>query len=231
MAPVHSETQRCSPCKGRSALSRASNLPADGDNDLEPKDLLQKMSQIMDLLEEDVKRSRREVQKLMTEKETAEKAHANAKGAEEDLRKIMERFRATHADTVKCGVCQRCIDRPFTLVDCGHSFCYGCLRKWFHNSLLRQLRWRDTIPAHLKQKPVTVAKLKELFENKHIYTAHYTCPIAGCLTDVENKPIENDLAGNMINTVNDILGSPAKQVDADPHLNEPNVWADIFYDA
>lgn len=202
------------------------------------------MSQIVDLLEEDVKRSRKvsktalysapsdrmqEVEKLMTEKKTAEKAQADAKGAEENLRKMMERFTATHADAVKCGVCQKCIDRPFTLVNCGHSFCYGCLREWFHNSLLRQLRWRD-IPAHLKQKPVTAAKLKELFENKHIYVVHYTCPISGCLIDVESRPMENELAGTMINAVNDTLGPPAKQVDPSPHLDGPDIWVDIFYD-
>ncbi|KAI6154198.1 hypothetical protein BKA82DRAFT_4350635 [Pisolithus tinctorius] len=214
MAPVRSDTQRCSPRKGRSALSRASNLPADGDKDLEPKDLLQKMSQIVDLLEEDVKRSRREVQKLMTEKETAEKAHANAKGAEEDL--------LEDNGTIQ-SLCMRTLSSVV----------------YVRGALIAHSPWSIAATPSVMvasengsiTKPVTAAKLKELFENKHIYAAHYTCPIAGCLTDVENKPIENDLAGNMINTVNDILGPPAKQVDADPHLNEPNVWADIFYDA
>ncbi|KIK18252.1 hypothetical protein PISMIDRAFT_14498 [Pisolithus microcarpus 441] len=181
MAPIRSSAQRCSPRKGRSSPC-ASNLPADSDKHLEPKDLVQKMSQIVDLLEEDVKRSRKEVEKLMTEKKMAEKAQADAKGAEENLRKMMEQFTATHADAVKCG------------------------------------------------KPVTAAKLKELFENKHIYMVHYTCPISGCLIDVESRPMENKLAGTMINAVNDTLGPPAKQVDLSPHLDGPDIWVDIFYD-
>ncbi|KAI6158392.1 hypothetical protein EDD17DRAFT_1763930 [Pisolithus thermaeus] len=243
MAPIRSNAQRCSPRKSQSAR-RGLNLLTDSDKELDPKELIQKMSQIVDLLEEDTKRTRKvdeiilynahsdrvqESQKLMAEKETAEKAQADAKGAEENLRKMLERFTATHADVVKCGICRKCIDRPFTLINWGHSFCYGCLREWFHNCLLKQLKWQD-IPAHLKQKLVTAAKLKELFENKYIYVVHYTCLTAGCLTDVESKPIENNLAGSMINTVNDILGPLMKQVDPNPHLNKPDIWADIFYD-
>jgi len=72
-------------------------------------------------------------------------------------------------------------------------------------------------------------KLKELFENRHIYMAHYNCPIAGCLIEIESKPIEIGLTGSMINAVNDILGPPANQVDPSPQLNGPNIWADICY--
>ncbi|KIK22685.1 hypothetical protein PISMIDRAFT_11404 [Pisolithus microcarpus 441] len=210
MAPIRSSAQRCSPRKGRST-PRALNVLADSDKELDPKELIQKMSQIVDLLEEDVKRSHKETQKLMAEKEKAEKAEANAKAAEENLRKMME--------------------RPHTLTPSGVVYVKSALiapSSWLI-AATPSVMWRD-IPAHLKQKPVTAAKLKELFENKYIYVVHYTCPTAGCLTDVESKPIENDLAGSIINAVNDTLGPPAKQVIPNPHLNKSDIWADIFYD-
>ncbi|KIK23135.1 hypothetical protein PISMIDRAFT_11122 [Pisolithus microcarpus 441] len=55
--------------------------PHQQDKELDLKELIQKMSQIMDLLKEDRKQSHKENQKLMAEKETAEKAQAAAKGA------------------------------------------------------------------------------------------------------------------------------------------------------
>ena len=94
---------------------------------------------------------------------------------------------------------------------------------------MKQLQWRET-PAHLKEKPVTAEKLKELFENKYICATRYICPKTACQAEVENKPIEINLAGDMINAVNNILGPQANQVDLNPHLNEPNIWADIFYE-
>lgn len=121
------------------------------------------------------------------------------------------------------------MDRPFTLVECGHTFCFGCLRGWFHKCLLNQVGWKD-IPAHLKEKPMMAAKLKELHEKKYIYIPWYTCPEVTCQTFVECKPMEVDAARHMIGTVNAIFGAPAGQVDSTPLLQHGNIWADVFYE-
>ncbi|KIO04367.1 hypothetical protein M404DRAFT_9218 [Pisolithus tinctorius Marx 270] len=83
----------------------------------------------------------------------------------------------------------------------------------------------------IEQRLVTAAKLKELFDDNHICVTQYTCPKTTCQVEVENKPIEIGLTGNMISAVNKLLGPPVNQVDPNPHLNKPNIWADIFYDS
>ncbi|KAI6140358.1 hypothetical protein EDD17DRAFT_1516400 [Pisolithus thermaeus] len=89
--------------------------------------------------------------------------------------------------------------------------------------------WKD-IPAHLKEKPMMAAKLKELHEKKYIYIPWYTCPEVTCQTFVECKPMEVDAARHMIGTVNAIFGAPAGQVDSTPLLQHGNIWADVFYE-
>ena len=59
MHPIHSDTLRHSPCKTQLAPLCTSNphTPVDNNKDLEPKDLIQKLSQIVDLLAEDMRQS------------------------------------------------------------------------------------------------------------------------------------------------------------------------------
>ncbi|KAI6166724.1 hypothetical protein EDD17DRAFT_1855446 [Pisolithus thermaeus] len=112
-----------------------------------------------------------------------------------------EVFTSIHARAVKCRMC-----------------------------LLEQVGWRD-IPAHLKEAPMTAAKLRELFEEKHIYMTWYTCPVITCRVSVERKPIEVDIAKHMIDAVNSTLGAPTCQVDSNSLPQHPaNVWADVFYE-
>ncbi|KAI6137497.1 hypothetical protein EDD17DRAFT_1517271 [Pisolithus thermaeus] len=192
------------------------------------RDLTQKMSQIMDLLEEDVKQSHKETQKLMAEKEAAEKAEADTKGAEENLQKMMEWPCMLISSSVAYARSALIAHSSTEIIVNVHQLDH----LWSFILLWLPLRVVPQQSAEaVKVKPVMAVNLKELFENKHIYMVHYNCPITSCLIDMESKPIKNSLAGRMINAVNDILGHPAKQVDLNPHLNEGDIWADIFYEA
>ncbi|KAI6008680.1 hypothetical protein F5J12DRAFT_782149 [Pisolithus orientalis] len=89
--------------------------------------------------------------------------------------------------------------------------------------------WKD-IPAHLKEKPMMAAKLKELHKNKHVYIPWYTCPVVTCQTFVDRKPIEVAVAKHMIGVVNAVVGAPVGQVDSGLLLQHGNIWADVFYE-
>ncbi|KAI6029193.1 hypothetical protein BKA83DRAFT_4489155 [Pisolithus microcarpus] len=94
---------------------------------------------------------------------------------------------------------------------------------------VQKVGWKD-IPTHLKEKPMTAVKLKELHEKKYIYIPWYTCPEVTCQTFVECKPMEVDAAKHMIGTVNAIFGAPAGQVNLALLLQHRNIWADVFYE-
>ncbi|KAI6110191.1 hypothetical protein EDD16DRAFT_1711074 [Pisolithus croceorrhizus] len=221
---------RRSPCNSKTKSAQAPSAPPTILTDRCSDDLAQKVTQILEFFEGEVIRSREEARAAEEARVAAEKTKSDAKEAEERIRKRVQLFTTIHAKAVKCCMCGRCIDRPFTVVKCGHTFCYGCLKKWFHRCLLEQVGWRD-IPAYLKEAPMTAAKLKELFEKKYIYMTWYTCPVVTCQVSVERKPIEVAIARQMIGVVNSILGAPTCQVDSNSLLQHPgNIWADVFYE-
>lgn len=241
------QTPKRSPRNSQPRPKPAPSAPSTITADCCSDDLPQKIAQILQYFEEEVVRSRevglifksspemdlncpQETRAAEEARVAAEKAKSDAMEAEEQVRKRVQLFTTMHARAVKCRMCARCMDRPFTLVECGHTFCYGCLRVWFHRCLFEQVGWRD-IPAHLKEAPMTAVKLRELFEEKHIYMTWYTCPVVTCQVSVERKPIEVDVAKHMIGAVNNILGVPACQVNSSPILqHQANIWADIFYE-
>jgi hypothetical protein len=112
------------------------------------------------------------------------------------------------------------------LVECGHSFCYGCLRGWFHTCIERQVRYRD-VPKHLKSAPYTAAKLRELFDDGHIYVAQFTCPL--CRVIVRSRPIEIYQFKNLVHEANQLFGHPEDLIAANAHLEDHDIWADVFY--
>ncbi|KAI6006259.1 hypothetical protein F5J12DRAFT_783032 [Pisolithus orientalis] len=94
---------------------------------------------------------------------------------------------------------------------------------------MEKVGWKD-IPAHLKEKPMTAAKLKELHKNKHIYIPCYTCPVITCQTFMDCKPIEVAITKDMIGVVNAVFGAPIGQVDSGLLLQHGNIWVDVFYE-
>ena len=102
-----------------------------------------------------------------------------------------------------------------------------CLRGWFQTCLSKQLELQDEIPDRLKERPFTAAKLRELFEERHIYALLYSCPF--CRASVFRKLIEVIALKDFITAANDILGLPEEVAMQDPNFAAADIWADVFY--
>ncbi|KIK20955.1 hypothetical protein PISMIDRAFT_12589 [Pisolithus microcarpus 441] len=213
------QTPKHSPRNSQPRSKPTPSAPSTTTADCCPNDLPQKIAQILQYFEEEVVRSQEEARAAEEAQVAAEKAKSDTKEAEE--RQLIHSVPVHH---------HPCKSSEMPVVECGHTFCYDCLRKWFHRCLLEQVGWRD-IPTHLKEAPMMAAKLKELFEEKYIYMAWYTCPAITCRVSVERKSIKVDIAKHMIGAVNSTLGVPTCQVNSNSLLPHPaNVWADIFYE-
>ncbi|KAI6137597.1 hypothetical protein BKA82DRAFT_19240 [Pisolithus tinctorius] len=214
----------------RSSLRRASPRSSPGSSAAEASSpvgdvFVQQVTRITALLEDDMKQSRLETIKMKAAVRRAQKAQAEAEAAKAHLRESLEQFNAVKSEITKCGVCMDTMNRPFVLVECGHSYCYGCLRLHFHTCLRNQVKWRD-VPEHLRE-PSTADQLHELIENEHIYSPLYYCP--SCKGTVRCRPIEVYIFKELIEAVHSVAGPPDDLTVEDPHINDSDIWADMFY--
>ncbi|KAF8834761.1 hypothetical protein BDN67DRAFT_985086 [Paxillus ammoniavirescens] len=84
-----------------------------------------------------------------------------------------------------------------------------------------------SVPEHLKTAPYTAAKLKELFDNRHIYITQFSCPL--CRVHVASRPIEIYQFKDLVHEANQLFGQLQDLAVADSHLGDDDIWADIFY--
>ncbi|KAI6155996.1 hypothetical protein BKA82DRAFT_4011368 [Pisolithus tinctorius] len=90
---------------------------------------------------------------------------------------------------------------------------------------LEQVKWCDT-PEHLRE-PSTADQLHELIENEHIYSPLYYC--LSCKGTVHCQPIEVYIFKELIEAVHSVAGLPDDLMVEDPHINDSDIWADMFY--
>ncbi|KAJ8596345.1 hypothetical protein M405DRAFT_877613, partial [Rhizopogon salebrosus TDB-379] len=97
-------------------------------------------------------------------------------------------------DTLSCDVCANMMYSPYTLLDCGHCYCEGCLKGWFDETLAKHMRThpmydvnRDPMPQNFPQLLQTLhpyisfphrTQLLEIYNNSKQQQPEYTCP--GC---------------------------------------------------
>ncbi|KIJ10021.1 hypothetical protein PAXINDRAFT_16924 [Paxillus involutus ATCC 200175] len=127
--------------------------------------------------------------------------------AEHSLCVSVDQFRGTQDLAISCPICRSSMDRPFALRECGHCFCYG---------------------SRLKAPPYTAANLQELYENNYIFIHCYNCPL--CDITVYEKSVEARYLKDLIEVLFTAFGAPADLAEADPHLNDADIWADVFRD-
>ncbi|KIN93317.1 hypothetical protein M404DRAFT_527731, partial [Pisolithus tinctorius Marx 270] len=105
----------------------ADSLPSRRTSSTTTEELLAKIMKVMDVLEKDMKQRRTEFKQLKQRVRHAEKAQALAEDRHANLQGNVGELATSQASIIKCVVCQHCMEQPFTIVECGHSFCYWCL--------------------------------------------------------------------------------------------------------
>ncbi|KAI6141081.1 hypothetical protein BKA82DRAFT_4206296 [Pisolithus tinctorius] len=102
----------------------ANLLPLHRTSSTMTEELLAKIMKVMDVLEKDMKQ-------WCTE-----------------FKQLKQQLATSQASIIKCVICQHCMEQPFIIVECGHSF-----------------------------SPFTANKIKQLVEEGHIYRPCYSCPL------------------------------------------------------
>ncbi|KAI1786176.1 hypothetical protein LXA43DRAFT_1099467 [Ganoderma leucocontextum] len=120
------------------------------------------------------------------------------------------------AEKIDCPICFRKMWRPYTLTECGHSFCVSCLQVWFNTAYAKHL---DEYPAYNPQQliPATVRAqlaradipprirrdLKSMVAGIFHETRRpqFSCP--NCREPVHAPPVENFVLKDLIHTIGD----------------------------
>ena len=70
---------------------------------------------------------------------------------------------------ITCRICIRPLYEPYT-VACGHTFCYSCLRQWFHRDPRKKTCpdcrtevTREPAPSYLVSSPLCIHYISDLF--------------------------------------------------------------------
>ncbi|KAH7906908.1 hypothetical protein BJ138DRAFT_1161518 [Hygrophoropsis aurantiaca] len=187
------------------------------------------VTRIMAFLENELKRERSEFleqkAQFLEEKEVLIREKRSAEAEVAALRQQRDTLVAARDETLTCSVCHQCMERPFTIVECHHSFCFSCLRGWWQTSISRQLRWR-TVPEELRNPPYTAATINALFGGGFIHILLHTCPL--CRGSVSERPVEIPLLRDLVQTISATHPPAAGVVPAHPQLEEADIWAGVF---
>lgn len=127
---------------------------------------------------------------------------------------------------------------PFSLPDCGHSFCQLCLQNWFDVIQAKFLATHRNTP---RTNHAFMELLHSLMQHPNLATRPYvqtmiakhmpphpvyTCP--ACRQQVRTRPTEAFAFKALVSTIATATGEPVPKQNAPPVKNTPGPWDDFF---
>ncbi|KAH7917529.1 hypothetical protein BV22DRAFT_1135336 [Leucogyrophana mollusca] len=173
-------------------------------------------------LKAETAKAKRDLRQTQKDKKKIEEEKKKAVSSAEAAQSASDKFLAAWDIVLACPGCQATMEQPFTLGECGHTFCHSCLRMWFQRCVSRRLERTSNIPQHLKKPPYTAAQLTEIVQQKYLTYVWYTCPL--CSKCIDAKPIETRFLKELVMAVSDVFGPITHNLGLDP-------WADSWIDA
>ncbi|KAF8549025.1 hypothetical protein OG21DRAFT_1448408 [Imleria badia] len=132
---------------------------------------------------------------------------------------------------------------PYTLPECGHSFCEICLVDWFSTTQVQHLTANPQLDDNRAALVGQLHAFVQMVPNLHAYGPHgqqhvrailaelrrhrpeYTCP--SCRKQVLNKPVEDFRLKSLIKDIAEMMGETCK----DTSLHQGSGPFDHFFAA
>ncbi|KAG1867485.1 hypothetical protein C8R48DRAFT_771975 [Suillus tomentosus] len=134
-------------------------------------------------------------------------------------------------EALRCPVCHDVIDRPFTVVECRHTYCYNCLVTWFHQCIRNRLHYREEkVPEKFKNhlEPFTKADVQTLCDGRDsiLPGRYYECPM--CRVFISDAPIEIPVFRDVVSAIAEALGPDVQLADQTKPADPTAPWVVFF---
>ncbi|KAG9307875.1 hypothetical protein JVU11DRAFT_13132 [Chiua virens] len=142
-----------------------------------------------------------------------------------------------------CEVCTVTMWSPYTLSECGHSFCKECLIDWFSRAQAQHMTANPHLDAYRGPIAGQLHNLVQMVPNLHAYGPHgqnhlrailvelqrhrpeYNCPT--CRKEVLNKPVEDFRLKGLITEIAERMGETNSHEGMTSHPG-PGPFDDLF---
>ncbi|TDL22633.1 hypothetical protein BD410DRAFT_788458 [Rickenella mellea] len=175
-------------------------------------------------LRKELKKAQQEIQELKVSREMVQGELMAAKAEVKNVRDVggNKKNLSSLEEQLCCEICTATMWAPYTLTECGHSFCASCLLDWFNTALAQHMQQHPNYVAEIVVPPHLLAMRHHPGVNEQIRQwvairraampqPQYTCP--SCRVQARAKPVEVYKLKEIVRTVATLNGegSPRRQ--------------------